>query len=138
MNDPNDFRTRVKNARIVQVLVAYLAISWGILFQVADILQQSLKLPSWIQPVALLLLVIGLVIIAATAWVQCHPATAERAARDPRLKRARVYERSGEAGKAREAYLYFVQSWANADTELQPIVERAKQDIVRLRGDYSA
>lgn len=81
MAGPNDFWTRVKSARIVQVLVAYLAVSWGIL-QVADILQQSLELPPWVQPVALLLLVIGFVIIAATAWVQSHPATAERAARD--------------------------------------------------------
>lgn len=81
MKGPDPFWTRVKSARIVQVLVAYLAVSWGIL-QVADILQQSLELPPWIQPVALLLLVIGLVIIAATAWVQSHPATAEREARD--------------------------------------------------------
>ena len=81
MTGPNNFWTRVKNARIVQVLVAYLAVSWGIL-QVADIFQESLELPPWIQPVALLLLVIGFVIIAATAWVQSHPATAERAARD--------------------------------------------------------
>ena len=81
MTGPNNFWTRVKNARIVQVLVAYLAVSWGIL-QVTDIFQESLELPQWIQPVALLLLVIGFVIIAATAWVQSHPATAERAQRD--------------------------------------------------------
>jgi serine/threonine-protein kinase len=81
MTGPNSFWTRVKNARIVQVLVAYLAVSWGIL-QVTDIFQQSLELPQWVLPVALLLLVIGFVIIAATAWVQSHPATAERAARD--------------------------------------------------------
>jgi len=54
-----------------------------------------------------------------------------------RLKLARAYERMGEKDKARDAYLYFVESWADADPELQPIVERAKQDIVRLRGDYS-
>jgi hypothetical protein len=53
-----------------------------------------------------------------------------------RLKLARVYERMGEKDRARDAYLYFVESWADADPELQPIVERAKQDIVRLRGDY--
>ncbi len=81
MTGPNNFWTRVKNARIVQVLVAYLAVSWGIL-QVTDIFQESLELPQWIQPVALLLLVIGFVIIAATAWVQSHPTTAERAQRD--------------------------------------------------------
>jgi serine/threonine-protein kinase len=97
MNGPNDFWTRVKNARIVQVLVAYLAVSWGIL-QVADILQQSLELPSWIQPVALLLLIIGFLIIAATAWVQSHPATAERAARDEVPEAWEL--QPGEIGKA--------------------------------------
>jgi tetratricopeptide (TPR) repeat protein len=81
MTGPNDFWTRVRNARIVQVLVAYLAVSWGVL-QVTDIMQQSLELPQWVQPVALLLLIIGFIIIAATAWVQSHPAMAERAARD--------------------------------------------------------
>lgn len=68
MTGPNDFWTRVKNARIVQVLVAYLTVSWGVL-EVADVLQQSLELPRWIQPVAFLLLVIGFVIIAATAYL---------------------------------------------------------------------
>ena len=53
-----------------------------------------------------------------------------------RLKLARVYERMGEKEKARDAYLYFVESWVDADPELQPIVEEAKQAIVRLRGDY--
>jgi len=53
-----------------------------------------------------------------------------------RLKLARVYERMGEREKARDAYLYFVESWVDADPELQPIVEEAKQAIVRLRGDY--
>jgi len=53
-----------------------------------------------------------------------------------RLKLARVYERIGEKEKARDAYLYFVESWVEADPELQPIVEEAKQAIVRLRGDY--
>jgi hypothetical protein len=42
----------------------------------------------------------------------------------------------GEKEKARDAYLYFVESWANADPELQPMVEEAKQAIVRLRDDF--
>jgi tetratricopeptide (TPR) repeat protein/TolB-like protein len=71
----------VKKSRLVQVLVAYIAISWGIL-QVAEILQEAFELPPWLLPVAVVLLVIGLVIIAATAWVQSHPLTEERAARD--------------------------------------------------------
>jgi hypothetical protein len=84
MSGPNRFWTRVKNARIVQVLVAYLAVSWGIL-QVTDFMQGFFYLPQWVQPVALLLLVIGFLTVAATAWVQSHPAMAERAARDARI-----------------------------------------------------
>jgi Tfp pilus assembly protein PilF len=53
-----------------------------------------------------------------------------------RLKLARVYERLGETDKARDAYMYFVQAWTDADPELQPMVEDARQAIVRLRGDF--
>ncbi len=77
----DNFWARVKSARMVQVLVAYTVVAWGII-QVTDIFQESLALPPWMQPVTLILLVIGFVIIGATAWVQSHPATAERAARD--------------------------------------------------------
>ncbi|NIR34956.1 MAG: hypothetical protein GWN79_05810, partial [Actinobacteria bacterium] len=49
---------RLKRARIVQVLVVYLGASWAIL-QVAETLQESLSLPAWVMPVAILLLLIG-------------------------------------------------------------------------------
>ncbi|MGD8868156.1 MAG: hypothetical protein PVI01_11010 [Gemmatimonadales bacterium] len=75
------FWARVKKSRIAQVLIAYLAVSWGIL-QVTEILQQAFSLPQWVLPLTVILLAVGLVIIAATAWVQSHPLTAERAARD--------------------------------------------------------
>ncbi|NIT94271.1 MAG: hypothetical protein GWM91_01865, partial [Actinobacteria bacterium] len=48
----------MKRARIVQVLVVYLGASWAIL-QVAETLQESLSLPAWVMPVAILLLLIG-------------------------------------------------------------------------------
>lgn len=52
-----------------------------------------------------------------------------------RLKLASAYEMLGEDEKARDAYSYFVQAWSDADTELQPIVEQAKESIERLAGD---
>lgn len=65
---------RLKRARIVQVLLVYLGASWGIL-QIADVLTEALALPDWVLPVCVLLLLVGLIIILATAWVQSLPAT---------------------------------------------------------------
>lgn len=66
--------TRLKQARIVQVLVVYLGASWVVL-QIADTLTDALALPGWVSPVAVLLLLVGLVIIMATAWVQSLAST---------------------------------------------------------------
>lgn len=65
---------RLKSARIVQVVLVYLGASWAVL-QIADVLTGALSLPEWVLPVAVLLLLVGLVIIVATAWVQSLPAT---------------------------------------------------------------
>ena len=43
-----------------------------------DVLQNTLALPDWVGPVAVLLLLIGLVIVAATAWIQGKPQTTAR------------------------------------------------------------
>lgn len=67
-SSPAGFWSRVKQSRIAQVVIAYLAVSWAIL-QVTDIIQQAFGFPSWVLGVAVLLLAIGVVIIAATAWV---------------------------------------------------------------------
>jgi tetratricopeptide (TPR) repeat protein len=71
--------SRLKQARIVQVILVYLGISWGVL-QAVDVLQNTLALPDWVGPVAVILLFIGLVIIGATAWVQSLPSTEAREA----------------------------------------------------------
>ncbi len=68
---------RLKRARIVRVLLVYLGAAWGVL-EVADLLQDSLSLPNWVVPVALLLLLIGLVVIISTAFVQATPATGQK------------------------------------------------------------
>jgi hypothetical protein len=68
---------RLKRARIVRVLVVYLGAAWGVL-EVADLLQDSLSLPNWVVPVALLLLLIGLVVIVSTALVQAMPGIGQK------------------------------------------------------------
>jgi len=68
---------RIKRARVVQVVLVYLGASWGVL-QVADFLQGLLSLPSWILPVAIILLLVGMVVILATAWIQSLPSTSTR------------------------------------------------------------
>ena len=55
---------------------------------------------------------------------------------DPLVQRelGGVYEALEEYEKAREAYEYFVEYWNDADPELQPMVEEARQAITRLQG----
>ncbi len=55
-----------------QVLALYAGASWVVL-QVVDVVKQNLGLPDWVFPFALLLLLIGLPIIVATALVQKRP-----------------------------------------------------------------
>ena len=76
MSRPSLFE-RLKRARIVQILLVYLGASWVVL-QVTEVLQDSLALPAWVMPVAVILLLVGLVIISATALVQSLPQTAAR------------------------------------------------------------
>jgi hypothetical protein len=73
------FWTRLKEARIVPVLLAYLVAGWGILLLV-DLLQERFGLPDWMDPVAIILLLVGLVMVSATAWKLSHPLTKARRA----------------------------------------------------------
>jgi len=52
-----------------QVLGIYLAGAW-IALQVVDVINQNFGLPDWVPPFALILLVVGLPIVLATAFVQ--------------------------------------------------------------------
>jgi tetratricopeptide (TPR) repeat protein len=58
-----------------QVLALYAGASWLVL-QVVDVVKDNLGLPDWVFPFALLLLLIGLPIIVATAVVQSRHAAA--------------------------------------------------------------
>jgi TolB-like protein len=68
MNPPSLW-DRLRRARAVQITVAYLAASWFVLQLVATV-QEMLALPAWVGPVTILLLVVGLFVVGATAWVQ--------------------------------------------------------------------
>lgn len=70
----HSFLERLKRARIVQVLAVYLGASWVVL-QIAEVLAEALSLPEWVLPVCVLLLLVGLLIILATAWVQSLTST---------------------------------------------------------------
>jgi tetratricopeptide (TPR) repeat protein len=63
---------RLKRSRLVQALILYLGASW-VVIEVAGELQDALELPSWVTPVAFVLLLVGLLVVLATAWVQSHP-----------------------------------------------------------------
>jgi len=52
-----------------QVLLIYVGASWAVL-QVVDTLAGALQLPDWLEPVAMVLLIVGLPIVLATAFVQ--------------------------------------------------------------------
>lgn len=69
--------SRVREARLVRVLVVYVAASWVVL-QVTAVLRNELQLPRWVSPVAVVLLLVGLLIVSATAWVQSRPAMRAR------------------------------------------------------------
>ncbi|MBT8337183.1 MAG: hypothetical protein KJO11_11310 [Gemmatimonadetes bacterium] len=65
---------RLRQTKAAQILVFYLGTSWVVL-QVADIVVDALRMPEWVMPVTLLLLLVGLVFTLATAWVQSLPST---------------------------------------------------------------
>jgi tetratricopeptide (TPR) repeat protein len=69
-----DLWTRLRQARIVRVLAFYLGASW-IVLQVVDVLQEALALPPWVAPTSVILLMVGGVIMVATALVQGSPST---------------------------------------------------------------
>jgi serine/threonine-protein kinase len=50
------------------------------------------------------------------------------------LELGRVQEKLGRYDKARENYELLVLAWQDADPELQPMVEEARQAIIRLQG----
>ncbi len=44
----------------------------------------------------------------------------------------RILERTGRPAEAREAYEFFAYAWRNADPELEPLIEEAREAVARL------
>lgn len=44
-----------------------------------------------------------------------------------------IHERTGEIELARQRYQFFIDLWAEADEELQPLVDDVRQRVARLR-----
>ncbi|HSK18923.1 MAG TPA: tetratricopeptide repeat protein [Longimicrobiales bacterium] len=79
MSEQPSLWDRIRRARVFQVLAVYLGASWVVL-QIADVLVDALTLPPWVVPVTLILLLVGMVVILATAWIQSLPSTTAREA----------------------------------------------------------
>ena len=71
---------RVRQARLVPVLALYLAAA-AVVLALSTLLRSTLGLPDWVPGVTILLLVAGLGVVMATAWVQARPRLADERAR---------------------------------------------------------
>jgi tetratricopeptide (TPR) repeat protein len=75
MPDPSPL-DRLKRSSVVQAVALFLGAAWVVL-QVVDLMEDQLGIPEWVFPTAVVLLLIGLVVVLATAWVQSLPSTTE-------------------------------------------------------------
>lgn len=69
---PKSYWNTIRRARLIRVLLVFLGASFVVL-EAVDILTEQLGLPDWVFPGALVLLLIGLPIIMATALAQAAP-----------------------------------------------------------------
>ena len=90
---------RLRRSHLVRTLLAYVGIAALLLF-VTDQAVDRLGLPGWAFPGAVVLLVLGLIVTIATAWIQSSPDTRIRAA-GGELPRSRALDLGGLAGALR-------------------------------------
>ncbi|HET9332422.1 MAG TPA: adenylate/guanylate cyclase domain-containing protein [Gemmatimonadota bacterium] len=90
---------RVRRSHLVRTLLAYVGIAALLLFA-TDQAVDRLGLPGWAFPGAVVLLVLGFVVTAATAWIQSSPETRIRTA-GGELPRSRALDLGGLAGAIR-------------------------------------
>ncbi|NVJ65511.1 MAG: tetratricopeptide repeat protein [Gammaproteobacteria bacterium] len=62
------FIQEIKRRKVVQVVVAYIAVSW-LIVQVADVLADTFDTPNWVLKALFLVLVVGLPVTAILSWV---------------------------------------------------------------------
>jgi tetratricopeptide (TPR) repeat protein len=120
----------VHRRSIWQVLGIYLGASWMAL-QVVEILTQSVGLPDWVQPFAIVLLVIGFPIVLATAFVQEGlGARAEAPARSPTVPHA------GNDLESRPIGEPIPDEPGSGAAELPEVRAEAMAETVRERGTH--
>jgi len=73
-----NFLRETHRRSVWQVLAVYVGVSWAVL-QVVDVLTQNMGLPTWVFPFALVLLLIGLPMMLATAIIQGRGSAPESA-----------------------------------------------------------
>ncbi len=106
---PRSFWSRVRAARLVSVVLVYIGASWLIL-EVTDVFIDQLGLPEWFFPAAILLLLIGIVVISATTWVQSRPILEAQEAELPAAWEIDLKDLAGSVAKRRLPHL----TWARA------------------------
>jgi tetratricopeptide (TPR) repeat protein len=74
------FLARVRQARLVPIVALYLGAAVALLL-LAMLVRSAFGLPDWMPGVAIVLLLVGLGVVIATAWVQARPETVRRRAR---------------------------------------------------------
>jgi tetratricopeptide (TPR) repeat protein len=79
MSGPASLLQGLKHRSVWQVLAVYLGVSW-VALQVVDLLKDNMGLPDWVFPFAIVLLVIGLPVILATAMLHGRPGAVADAA----------------------------------------------------------
>ena len=94
---------RLRRSHLVRTLLAYVGIAAFLLFA-TDQAVDRLGLPGWAFPGAVVLLVLGFAVTAATAWIQSSPETRIRAA-GGELPRSRALDLGGLAGALRRGEL---------------------------------
>ena len=72
-NKLSQFWRELKRRKVVRVITVYAATAFVIL-ELVDIIAEPLKLPSWLLPVVIVLLTIGLIITVILSWIyDIHP-----------------------------------------------------------------
>ena len=102
---------RLRRSHLVRTLLAYVGIAALLLFA-TDLAIDRLGLPGWAFPGAVVLLVLGFAVTAATAWIQSSPETRIRAA-GGELPSSRALDLGGLAGAIRRGEMPHL-TWGRA------------------------
>jgi tetratricopeptide (TPR) repeat protein len=99
----SSFWSRLREGRLVRIVVVYLAAAWGVL-QFTSLLREELDLPHWVTPSAIVILLVGLAVVLIAAWA--HSRLVAPGARAPEWSSdAREIELEEERRRSRPAVL---------------------------------